>query len=151
MGGFGEGLGRVLGGVGGSWAVLGRCFGGTFLRWCAAWAPRGLLESISVPSGLVLGGVWEGFGEVLHDFVMVFRFCFLHFVSLLCFALLLWFWLCFALFSLFAFLCLLFGLRVQNRGPALSGPGLPLQVFMWLAGGDIFMWSHHFRDVVNQK
>ena len=91
-----------MGGFGGSWIVLGRCFGGTFLRWCAEWSPRGLLESISVPSGLVLGGVWEGFGEVLHDFLMVFRFCFLLFVSLLCFALVLWFWLCFALFSLFA-------------------------------------------------
>ena len=64
-GGFGQGFG----GVGGSWAVLGRCFGVTFLGWRVKWAPRGLLESILVSSGRVLGGVWEGFGEVSRDFL----------------------------------------------------------------------------------
>ena len=83
-------------------------------------------------------------------FCMVFHFCSLPFVALLCSALLLWFLLCSALLWLsFVFPCLLFGLRFQNRYPALSGPGLPLQVFTWVAGGYIFIWSHLFRDVIS--
>ena len=60
-GGFGEGLGRVLGGV---WTPLGVSWGifkPLFLRLCCQEGPRG---SKRRPRGL-LGSIWEGFGGVL--------------------------------------------------------------------------------------
>ena len=58
---FGEGFGRVLGGV---WELLGVSWGTfklLFLRLCCQEGPRG---SKRRPRGL-LGSIWDGFGEVL--------------------------------------------------------------------------------------
>ena len=58
---FGEGFGRVLGGV---WELLGVSWGTfklLFLRLCCQEGPRG---SKRRPRGL-LGSIWEGFGRVL--------------------------------------------------------------------------------------
>ena len=61
LGRFGEGLGRVWGGV---WRPLGVSWGifkPLFLRLCCQEGPRGPKRR---PRGL-LGSIWDGFGEIL--------------------------------------------------------------------------------------
>ena len=69
---FGEGFGRVLGGV---WELLGVSWGTfklLFLRLCGQEGPRGGQEASRVRFGMDLGGFWEGSGRVLEVKIDVF-------------------------------------------------------------------------------
>ena len=137
MGGFGEGLGRVLGGVGALGPFLGDVLVSLFWvgvwnglqegSWSRLWFPRAC-------SGMVLGGVWEGFGDVLLDF--------LHGFSLLLFAF------CWALvlcsFALvFALLCAslaFFCLSLFAFWPSIS-ESISSAFRSWLATTSLFGWQ----------
>ena len=62
MGGVWEGLGRLLGALGGFWAALWAFGNHLFLSVDPRSAPRGLLDRFWLHFGRVWGGVWEGLG-----------------------------------------------------------------------------------------
>ena len=67
---FGEGLGKVLGGVRRLWSALGSFFGVVFSCLHLGWSSKGVLEASGLDFGSILGGlegILGGLGRVLAE------------------------------------------------------------------------------------